>query len=524
MSERLDREAEMIKLARLLGVEAKEIEYLEQIPSLDLRAFRDQVTDRLFAGDAERLGRVAAASKLVPVPLTVKVAQAAFGPLLCAATAGQLDPRHAVKVASRCPTTFLADIAITLDPRRAPDVIAAVPTPLVVAVAKELIARDEHVTMGRFVSYLRPDTLRAAVPEIPDDGDLLKVAFVMEGKDKLDDLLDLARDRIPGLIRTAYDEDLWSEVLDLVGHLSAENLSELGDIAAAEDDGLLDALVRAAHALSAWDTVLPITAAMSPESLHRFAALPSIQDDDVLTGIVDAALDGSLWLDLLPLTTHLPDETRRRLAALTAAKDDATLEGLAAEAHEAEMWDALLPIALAFTPEARLRLAGLPLLQREDVLRAAIGAAARHDLWDEVLPLADALPEATKPRIAACIGELSRDDMLVALTAAARSDNLPTLVDIALRQEPAGRRRVLDLVADVDRLDDFAALLTDRTPQLVWDALVEVRDEMPERVRAVLVERADALGRGDVGAAVVAPVTTSSGGRAITKRPRPPRR
>ena len=61
---------------------------------------------------------------------------------------------------------------------------------MVVAVAKELLARDEYVTMGRFVSYLTPETLRAAIPEIPDDAALLLVAFVIEGKDKLDDLID----------------------------------------------------------------------------------------------------------------------------------------------------------------------------------------------------------------------------------------------------------------------------------------------------------------------------------------------
>jgi hypothetical protein len=412
VSETLDRDVEIIKLARLLDVETKELHYLRTVPAAALQTFRAQVTDRLFAGDADRLRRVAAASKLVPVPLTVKVAQTAFGPLLCSATAGQLEPRHAVRVASKCPTSFLADITITLDPRRAPDVIAAVPTPLVVAVAKELIARKEHVTMGRFVSYLRPETLRSAVPEIPDDADLLRVAFVMEGKDRLDDLLDLARDRLPGLIRTAYEQDLWSEVLDLVGHLSVENRAELGDIAAAQDDELLDALVRAAQTVSAWDTVLPITAAMSPDSLRRFAALPALHDPDVLAAIIDVA--------------------------------------------------------------------------------------ARCELWDAVLPLADLLPESLKPKVGDAIGELSEDHLLAALDAASRSQNLPTLVDIALRQEPTGRRRVLDMIAGVHQLDDLAALLTVETPQLVWDALVEVSGELHDSIRTVVRDRARALGRLDV--------------------------
>jgi hypothetical protein len=517
VSETLERGAEIIKLARLLGVEPKELGYLEQIPAAALRTFRAQTTDRLFAGDAGRLHRVAAASKLVPVPLTVKIAQAAFGPLLCSATAGQLEPRHAVKVASKCPTSFLADIAITLDPRRAPDVIAAVPTPLVVAVAKELIARDEHVTMGRFVSFLKPETLRAAVPEIPDDADLLKVAFVMEGKDKLDDLLDIARDRFPALIRTAHRENLWAEALDLVGNLSLENRAQLGDIAAAQDDDLLNALVRAAQDLDAWDALLPITAAMSPDSLRRFADVPAVQEPEVLGEIIAVAIAGPLWVDLLPMTRYLTDAARARVAEEAAAQDDATLERLATEAHDAQMWDTLLPIALAFTPAARTRLAALPLLQRADVLRAAIDTAARHDLWDAVLPLVDALPDAAKPRIAACIGELDADQIRAALDAASRSQNLPTLVDIALRQEPAGRRRVLDIIAELDHVEEFGVLLTATTPQLVWDALVEVRAEVPDSVRTVIVDRAGALGRTDV----VAQLTSGAVAEPTRKRPKP---
>jgi hypothetical protein len=399
MSEQLERGAEILKLARLLNLEPKDLGYLEQLPAGALRTFREQVTDRLFSGDGDRLRRVAAASKMVPVPLTVKVAQLAFGPLLCAAVAGLLDPRHAVKVATRCPTSFLADITVFLDPRRAPDVIAAVPTPLVIEVTKELLARQEHVTMGRFVNYLREETLRAAVPAIPDDADLLKVAFVMEGKEALDEVAELARDRFAGLIRTAYEQQLWAEALDLVGHLSLQRRAELGNVAAAQDEQLLNALVHAAHEMAAWDVLLPITAAMSEQSLRRFAQVPAVCEPDVLADIIETALSKALWRDLLPLTRYLPDEARTRVAEYVAAKDDATVERLAAEAHEAAMWEAMLPIALAFTPETQRRLAELPLLQRADVLQAVVDTAARHDLWDALLPLADSLPDDARQRI-----------------------------------------------------------------------------------------------------------------------------
>jgi predicted HTH domain antitoxin len=437
VSETLERAAELTKLARLLGVEQKDLSYLERLPAESLREFRLQATDRLFDGDAGRLKRVAAASKLVPVPLTVKISQIAFGPVLCAATAGLLDPPHAVKIATRCPTSFLADITIHLDPRRAAGVIGAVPGDLVAAVAVELIERGEHVTTGRFVSYLSPRTLRASIDAIADDADLLRVAFVMEGKDNLDELIDIARHRLAGIVRTAYEQDLWPEALDLIGHVSLATLAEIAEVTAAEGDEVLTALVRAAHENDAWDALLPVTAAMTPESLERFATLPAVREDEVLRRIVETAVSGPGWVALLPLTTRLPRDVRVKVAAQVAELDDATLERLATEAHESEHWDALLPIALAFDDDARRRLAGLPLLQREDVLRAAIHTAARHDLWDAALPLVDALPEAAKPLIAPIVAELKLPaDKQKALLDQARAAGYEDIV-AALTPKPA---------------------------------------------------------------------------------------
>src|SRR4051794_20145205 len=88
MSEALDRTAEIAKLARLLGGDASDLKYLERIPAKAIRAFREQATDQLFHGEHDRLHRVAAASKLVPIPITVQVVQRAIGPLGAAALSG----------------------------------------------------------------------------------------------------------------------------------------------------------------------------------------------------------------------------------------------------------------------------------------------------------------------------------------------------------------------------------------------------------------------------------------------------
>jgi hypothetical protein len=458
VSESLNRTVEITKLARLLGVEAKELSYLDEIPSTALTAFRAQATDRLFAGDADRLRRVAGASRLVPVPLTVKIAQIAFGPLLCAATAGLLDPKHAVKVASSVPVPFLADIAVYLDPRRAADVIAAVPSPLVVKVAKVLIERGEHVTIGRFVSFLPTATLRAAVPEIADDGDLLRVAFVMEGKDKLDELLDIARERVPGLIRAAHQEDLWGEALDLIGHLSIENRAELAEVASTQDVEVLDSLIRAAHRIGAWDALLPVTAAMNEAGLRRFAAVPAVLEPDILDEIVSTALNGPLWLDLLPLTVYLTEPARAKVAARAAEEDDETLGRLAAAAHEGGMWAAMLPIAVALPAEAQRRLATLPLLERDDVVRELVRVALAADTWSQLLPLTPHLTPEARSSVAARTAE--EDDAVLDRLAlhAHEADLWEPMVLIAVAFAPGDRERLARLPL-LQRADVRAAAL-----------------------------------------------------------------
>ena len=129
MSEALEARAEILKLARVLGREAGDLDYLEQIPSADIRALREQVTDVLFRAHGQALSRLAAASKLLPVGLVATIGERAFGPVLSARMTGMLEPARAVEMAAKLPVTFLADVAVNLDPRRASEVIAKIPAP-----------------------------------------------------------------------------------------------------------------------------------------------------------------------------------------------------------------------------------------------------------------------------------------------------------------------------------------------------------------------------------------------------------
>jgi hypothetical protein len=226
-AELLQSHAEVLKLARLLDRDPESLAYLERLSAEDLRELRDSVTERLYDANGSSLGRLAAASRLLPSGLTATIGQRAFGPLLSARLAGLLDTDKAVDVAGKLPPPFLADVAVELDPRRASELIASIAPALIGQVTAELVARREYVTMGRFVGHLGDEAIAAALATMDDEA-VLQVAFVMEDKSHLSRLLGkLPRERWGGVVGAAADEGLWLEALDMLNHLNKRQRKEM---------------------------------------------------------------------------------------------------------------------------------------------------------------------------------------------------------------------------------------------------------------------------------------------------------
>jgi hypothetical protein len=235
--------AEVMKLARLLGREPDELAYLERVAPADLRALRDSVTETLYDAHGSALGRLAAASRLLPAGLTATIGQRAFGPLLSARLAGLLDTDKAVDVAGKLPPPFLADVAVELDPRRASDLIASIAPALIGQVTAELVRRREYVTMGRFVGHLSDESIAAALAAMDDEA-VLQTAFVLEDRSQLSRLFGkLPKGRSAGLIAAAADDGLWLEALDLLNHLHKRQRKEMVLAALALDDPAREAIL-----------------------------------------------------------------------------------------------------------------------------------------------------------------------------------------------------------------------------------------------------------------------------------------
>ena len=82
----LEARAEVLKLARLLDRDPEDLGYLGAADAEDLAALREQVTDALFDGDRDALGRIAEAGKVVPVGF-MATARTRFSPRCCSTSA-----------------------------------------------------------------------------------------------------------------------------------------------------------------------------------------------------------------------------------------------------------------------------------------------------------------------------------------------------------------------------------------------------------------------------------------------------
>jgi hypothetical protein len=342
VSVRLETAAEVLKLARLLGVDADDLDYLDDADPGELRRLRETVTDSLFDTDAHLMARLAAAAKLLPSALVASIAERAFGPLLCARAAASVEPQKAIDVAKRLSPVFLADATVELDPRRVAAIIAGVPTSLVVPVAAELGRRGEHVTMGRFLAFVPDRSIAAAMGALSDEA-MLRTAFVLEHKEALDHAVGLLPpERLPGVLRCASEQDLWPEALDLLDHLSHERRGPIADVVASLDEDLVARLVTAVSEAGLWENLLPVVGTMSEEGRLLIASRPAFHDPVILREIVIASAGNGLWVDLVPLLRALPTDVLASVPAVVTELDLETLRGMLAQAVRAA--DALVPM------------------------------------------------------------------------------------------------------------------------------------------------------------------------------------
>lgn len=351
---RLSTRAELLKLARVLGVEAAQLACLDNIPAEELRRFRAAVDELLFSQEQVLIRRAARIARWLPVWIQVVLARWLLGPMLTARLAGELPARRSVQVVMRLPPEFIADAIVHLDPRRVRDLIQMLPVQFIIAVAREVVQRHDFITIGHLVEYLPDEAVRAVEPLISDPGDLLQVAFFLESRNRVDHLVHLLpAERIRAgilLVQDASRRELWPMILALLANVSYALKRELGEMAAQQGEAVLNALVNAIQEEDLWEDVLPVVTSLAPDTRRRMANLPILNDPGVLDTIVRDASRADLWGAALPLVGLMDEPLRARVASIADQLPRDASERAVYAALLGEHWEVLLDLVGRMSP------------------------------------------------------------------------------------------------------------------------------------------------------------------------------
>lgn len=345
--------AEVDKLGRALGLDPLGLSHLQDIPAEDLRALRQALDERLHTIDASLFRGVARLLRWVPIWFAGWMARL-FGPLLTARVAGEMPARRGARMAQRLPTPLLAEVCQYLDPRCAHDLILMLPVPVIVEVALELVRRRDWMTTGRFVDALSDEAICAVLEQVHDDEVLLRIAYYVESRDRLDHVVRLLpRERLRQTILLAVEpeRDVLTEVVSLIVHVSYALKRELGDLAAAQDESVLDRVVAEAQAQGAWADLLPVISVLSEPAQYKVVNLPVLRRDPaVLASILDTAHRDDLWCHVLPLIRYMDEPMKTAVAAIAVGLTRDALAQAADAALMGEHWEWLLDIASRIPP------------------------------------------------------------------------------------------------------------------------------------------------------------------------------
>lgn len=312
----LAHRAEIIKLARLCHTAEDALDWLGALQPKTIRTLREQATAAMFDADRKRFHNMAAASRLLPIPILVLIIERVIGPLICARVCGLVPASRAIEIAEKLKLPFLVDTCMHLDPRSAQELVGSFPKHLIVAIARELALRGEYVTMGRFIDLIALNVIRAVVDAIPDDAKLLHIAFFAEDTGRLGDIVEqLGPERLKSVVEHAANgsAELWGEALALISGVDVGLQQKLAAITGELPEAALNTIVRNTQTIGRWDVLLPIVARMDERLQKRVINLPVLQDDTIFADIVRAVFQLADIRPVIMLLAQLESGARSKL-------------------------------------------------------------------------------------------------------------------------------------------------------------------------------------------------------------------
>ncbi|NMN98476.1 hypothetical protein [Antrihabitans stalactiti] len=484
MSDAVDTKAEIIKLSRVLGEDVAALEFLETIGWRQLREFRYLVADQFFEGAESRLKNLAAAAKLVPNPIIVKLAPIYFEPRLAAGVAGLVDEEKALKLVPKLPVSLMAETLPYVDPRKIGQLVSKVPVDVARKLLPVMIASGEYISMGQLVDFVTPEQLAGVLP-ILDDVSLLRIAEVTENKDQFDIIIPLIDDaRIARVIQTAREENLLDVAIELLNEVNVHTRGRMANIAAQQSDKVLNALVEAVDSAGEWDMLLPTTRQMTPQNLARFAKAKALDGAEVMSTLVESAVRNDVWDALLPMVPHLSDAGLSGLASVSAFQDRAVVAKVVNEAvgtaqGSAALFASALPLISRVSEQVKRVFADeIGKLDPATFEREVKGVVAAGKLSD-LLPLVSLLPKPKQDAVSTIAANFDPTEMHSALVAASDNGVLPEMLEVAAGMPLDKREQAIGIITDNEDDDLLGTTLEPDQQQNVWNQVLKLSSNVP---------------------------------------------
>ncbi len=224
------REKELLRLARVLGVNRERLAALEQAEVSGLSELRAAVADRLLERNRDAFERAIRLADRLPAPLAAKLAQHAMGPVLAGRAAALLPPAKAAELARRLPPEFLAEVACNVDLRRIGPLVSAIDVQTIAAAGAHLADRREWLVLASFAGALSEEALAATVAMLDGEA-LLCTGALLEDRADLEILIALLPDeRLDDVLAAGSRDSSRQDLLTIAGSLSSE---QAGRVAAA---------------------------------------------------------------------------------------------------------------------------------------------------------------------------------------------------------------------------------------------------------------------------------------------------
>ncbi len=228
MTTSMETRAELLKLARVLSIDSRELAFLEGADPGELRELRASISDRLLAGSREHFERIVALGRLLPSRVAAGFTEHALGAQLSGRAASLLTAEELADFASRLPADFVADVAAVIDLRSVGSLLDRIDAAKVVEVTRVLAERQDWVTMGAFGDRIGRDALIQVI-DMLDGEALARVGFLLENRSRLDEIQGLLDDeKLRELLIAAGECDLIPETVYLVDALGDDSVVRVG--------------------------------------------------------------------------------------------------------------------------------------------------------------------------------------------------------------------------------------------------------------------------------------------------------